>query len=201
MNSSRPFESVAFDVSEAGVTVRLSLSALKALVSAVEDKAKAAEIFSQSPAQRDPVQSLKPDSLLMSLNDSAKALGVSKPTIYNLLRYNAIKAVKLGSRTMIPTQALRDYAASLKTREPEAPGKEPKRLAPLPDATTGGHRKLKFRAVMALTGLSRQQLFVRRNAGTFPPGVTLSSGVLGWDQADVDAWIADPAGYRAEPES
>jgi prophage regulatory protein len=57
---------------------------------------------------------------------------------------------------------------------------------------------LKFKAVMARTGLSRQQLFVKRTAGTFPPGVTLSKGVLGWDQADVDAWIADPAGYRAK---
>lgn len=52
---------------------------------------------------------------------------------------------------------------------------------------------------MARTGLSRQQLFVRGTAGTFPPGIALSKGVLGWDQANVDAWIADPTGYRGKP--
>ena len=59
-------------------------------------------------------------------------------------------------------------------------------------------RRLRFKAVMVRTGLSRRELFVRRNAGTFPKGVMLSSGVLGWDRADVDAWIADPNGYRDE---
>jgi prophage regulatory protein len=58
---------------------------------------------------------------------------------------------------------------------------------------------LRFKAVMARTGLSRQQLFVRGTAGTFPPGIALSKGVLGWDQANVDAWIADPTGYRGKP--
>ncbi len=203
MKQSAPSDSVIFDVNEEGVTLRFSLGALEALVSAVGEKARRGGVRPAPTIDPDQnsAQGLKLDSLLMSIKDAASILGVSRPTIYNLLKYNAIVAVKIGSRTMIPTQALRDYAASLKTYGPGTPSEG--RVKPvLPShAAPSGHRKLKFRAVMALTGLSRQQLFVRRNAGTFPPGVTLSSGVLGWDRADVDAWIANPAGYGAEPES
>jgi prophage regulatory protein len=141
----------------------------------------------------------QPEPILVSVNNAAAMLGLSRPTIYNLLNAGALHAVKSGGRTLIPTQALRDYAESLEAYAPAAQGGEKVDPSLAAEAAPPANRMLRFKAVMARTGLSRQQLFVRRTTGTFPPGITLSRGVLGWDQADVDAWIADPAGYRAKP--
>jgi prophage regulatory protein len=141
----------------------------------------------------------QPEPILVSVNNAAAMLGISRQTIYKLLNAGALRAVKGGGRTLIPTQALREYAESLAVYVPAAQsGVEPKPALSV-EAAPPGKRMLRFKAVLARTGLSRQQLFVRRTAGTFPPGVTLSKGVLGWDQADVDDWLVDPANYRAKP--
>lgn len=140
-----------------------------------------------------------PEPILVSVNGAAAMLGISRPTIYKLLNSGALRAVKSGGRTLIPTQALRDYAGSLAPYVRAAQSLEKVRPALPVEAGPPGRRMLRFKAVMARTGLSRQQLFVRRTAGLFPPGVTLSRGVLGWDEAEVDAWIADQADYRATP--
>ena len=132
--------------------------------------------------------------ILLSVNDAAAALGTSRPTLYKMLNSGALRAVRMGGRTMIPAQALRDYAASLAAYVPETFGEEDATATTAREATSP--RKLRFKAVLEMTGLSRRQLFERRNAGTFPPGVTVSRGVLGWDKEDVEAWIADPAAYR-----
>ncbi|AOJ38490.1 AlpA family transcriptional regulator [Burkholderia lata] len=47
------------------------------------------------------------------------------------------------------------------------------------------------------TGLSRSTIYARMKAGTFPQSVRLGVRSVAWRRADVDAWIADPAGYRA----
>ncbi|WP_244135889.1 helix-turn-helix transcriptional regulator [Burkholderia vietnamiensis] len=48
------------------------------------------------------------------------------------------------------------------------------------------------------TGLSRSTIYARMKAGTFPQSVRLGARSVAWRRADVDAWIADPAGYRIE---
>lgn len=140
-----------------------------------------------------------PEPLLLSINDAATMLATSRATLYKLLKTSALRAVKCGGRTLIPTQALREYVESLAAYVPAAQEAEKVKPASPAEAAPPGNRILRFKAVMARTGLSRQQLFVRRGAGTFPPGITVSRGVLGWHQADVDAWIADPASYRVKP--
>ncbi|USU08821.1 helix-turn-helix domain-containing protein [Sphingomonadaceae bacterium OTU29MARTA1] len=136
------------------------------------------------------------DVILLSVNDAAAALGTSRPTLYKMLNSGALRAVRMGGRTMIPAQALRDYVASLAAFVPETFGEEDKDAPPVVAAEPASSRKLRFKAVLEMTGLSRRQLFERRNAGAFPQGVALSRGVLGWDKEDVEAWIADPAAYR-----
>ncbi|WP_431226860.1 helix-turn-helix transcriptional regulator [Burkholderia contaminans] len=46
------------------------------------------------------------------------------------------------------------------------------------------------------TGLSRSSIYARMKAGTFPQSVRLGARSVAWRRTDIDAWIADPAGYR-----
>ena len=117
MKSTMPPESASFSVSEYGVTLQLSIGALVALVGAVEEKGRGGETPSTPTTQptENPDRGMRLDSLLLSIKEGASILGISRPTIYNLLKGNAIRAVKLGGRTLINTQSLRDYAASLPT--------------------------------------------------------------------------------------
>ena len=55
----------------------------------------------------------QPEPILVSVNNAAAMLGLSRPTIYKLLNAGALRAVKSGGRTLIPTQALHDYASGL----------------------------------------------------------------------------------------
>ncbi|MBR0749115.1 AlpA family phage regulatory protein [Bradyrhizobium japonicum] len=49
---------------------------------------------------------------------------------------------------------------------------------------------LRPREVIKLTGLSRTTLWRGVSAGTFPRPVRLTSGTIGWCQADVAEWQA-----------
>jgi excisionase family DNA binding protein len=62
----------------------------------------------------------QPEPILVSVIEAAKRLSLSRPTIYKLLNSGALHAVKSGGRTLIPMQALRDYAASLVSYVPAA---------------------------------------------------------------------------------
>jgi excisionase family DNA binding protein len=62
------------------------------------------------------------DPILVSVNSAAAMLGISRPTIYKLLNAGALRAVKSGGRTLIPMQALREYAASLPAYVPPRSG-------------------------------------------------------------------------------
>lgn len=48
------------------------------------------------------------------------------------------------------------------------------------------------------TGLSRSTIYQRIRAKTFPPAVQLGPRAVGWRRGDIDAWLADPAGYKVE---
>jgi prophage regulatory protein len=49
------------------------------------------------------------------------------------------------------------------------------------------------------TGLSRTSIYRRIADGTFPAPIPLGqhSRCVGWRRGDIDAWLLDPAGYRA----
>ena len=56
---------------------------------------------------------------------------------------------------------------------------------------------LRLAAVKARTGLGRSTIYRRMEAGTFPASVPISAGLIGWHEADIDRWVADPMGWRA----
>ncbi|MEM5387903.1 AlpA family phage regulatory protein [Paraburkholderia phymatum] len=47
------------------------------------------------------------------------------------------------------------------------------------------------------TGLSRSTIYQRIKAGTFPEPVHLGARSVGWRVADIEAFLASPAGYQA----
>ncbi|RDK04486.1 helix-turn-helix transcriptional regulator [Paraburkholderia lacunae] len=57
---------------------------------------------------------------------------------------------------------------------------------------------LRRKQVQSATGLSRSTIYARIRNKTFPPAVQLGPRAVGWRAGDIDAFLADPAGYRAE---
>ncbi|CAG9183507.1 AlpA family transcriptional regulator [Cupriavidus respiraculi] len=56
---------------------------------------------------------------------------------------------------------------------------------------------LRRKQVEIETGLSRSTIYQRIKGKTFPPAVQLGPRAVGWRRGDIDAFLADPAGYRA----
>ena len=52
--------------------------------------------------------------------------------------------------------------------------------------------------VVRRTGLSRTTIYRRMDAGTFPRQAQISAGLVAWYETDINAWVADPMGWRAE---
>jgi excisionase family DNA binding protein len=44
--------------------------------------------------------------MAMSPRDAARAIGISRSTLYRLIKQGRIRTVKLGRRTLVPTSAL-----------------------------------------------------------------------------------------------
>lgn len=47
--------------------------------------------------------------LALSVAEAAQLLGVSRPTVYTLLHKEGFPSLKIGSRTLIPTDGLREW--------------------------------------------------------------------------------------------
>lgn len=45
--------------------------------------------------------------IFLSINDTAKALGLGRTSIYGLLRSGRLEAVKLGRRTLVKVESIR----------------------------------------------------------------------------------------------
>lgn len=56
---------------------------------------------------------------------------------------------------------------------------------------------LRLAEVKARTALSRTTINRRIKAGTFPRPTPISAGLIAWYMSDIDAWVADPMGWRA----
>ncbi len=56
---------------------------------------------------------------------------------------------------------------------------------------------LRFSDVRRRTGLSRTTIYNRMKAGTFPASLRISVGLIAWYESDIDAWIADPMGWKS----
>lgn len=57
---------------------------------------------------------------------------------------------------------------------------------------------LRRRQVESETGLSRSTIYQRIKNKTFPTAVQLGPRAVGWRRGDIDVFLANPAGYRAE---
>lgn len=56
---------------------------------------------------------------------------------------------------------------------------------------------VRFAEVKARTGLSRTTIYRKIGAGTFPPSKPISEGLVAWYESDINAWVADPMGWKA----
>ncbi len=52
------------------------------------------------------------DRVTLSVTEAAAALGVSRPTVYTLLHKRGFPAFKVGGRTLISAEGLREWVAS-----------------------------------------------------------------------------------------
>lgn len=53
------------------------------------------------------------ERLVMTPEEAAEALGVGKSTIYDLMRANRLRSVKIGRRRLIPITACREFLDAL----------------------------------------------------------------------------------------
>jgi excisionase family DNA binding protein len=56
------------------------------------------------------------EKLAYSIKDSAAALGISRSKLYTMISAKEIRAVKIGSRTIITTDELKRFLSSLENR-------------------------------------------------------------------------------------
>lgn len=54
------------------------------------------------------------EKILLTPEEAAEALGVSRRTVYMLLTSRALDSVKIGALRRVPVDALRDYVAALR---------------------------------------------------------------------------------------
>ena len=52
------------------------------------------------------------DRVTLSITETAAALGVSRPTVYALLHKRGFPAFKVGGRTLVSAEGLREWVAS-----------------------------------------------------------------------------------------
>lgn len=52
------------------------------------------------------------DRVTLSVAETAAALGVSRPTVYNLLHRQGFPAFRVGGRTLVSAEGLREWVAA-----------------------------------------------------------------------------------------
>lgn len=53
--------------------------------------------------------------LAISINDTAKALGIGRSSVYTLLKSGRLDAIKIGRRTLLTTESIKRLAQSRHT--------------------------------------------------------------------------------------
>ena len=61
-------------------------------------------------------------------------------------------------------------------------------------------RIIRLKTVLSRTGLSRSTIYRKIAEGTFPAQLKISTNGSGWDESDINCWIADPVGWRPRRE-
>lgn len=52
------------------------------------------------------------EPIAISINDTAKALGVGRSSVYTLIKSGGLDAIKIGRRTLLTTESIRRLAQS-----------------------------------------------------------------------------------------
>lgn len=68
-----------------------------------------AEVVSVEQAAVSTTTAVADGGLLLSVADAAKALGVSRGTLYELVKRDEIESLQIGRRRLVPRQALLDF--------------------------------------------------------------------------------------------
>lgn len=53
------------------------------------------------------------DKLLLTTTEAAQRLGIGRSTLYDLIRTNRLRTVKIGARRLVPVESLGDVIALL----------------------------------------------------------------------------------------
>lgn len=61
-------------------------------------------------------------------------------------------------------------------------------------------RIIRFKTVLARTGLSRSTIYRKIAEGTFPAQLKISANGAGWHESEISRWIANPVSWRARTE-
>jgi excisionase family DNA binding protein len=59
------------------------------------------------------------ERLLMPIEDGANALGVGRTTVYALVKAGELETVKIGRRSLITAESLREYVERLRAVDPD----------------------------------------------------------------------------------
>lgn len=60
-----------------------------------------------------PTDSSRPEPLLRSIDDTTRILGVSRTTVYQLVKDGKLHQVKVGRRALITARSIADYVDGL----------------------------------------------------------------------------------------
>jgi prophage regulatory protein len=61
-------------------------------------------------------------------------------------------------------------------------------------------RIIRLKTVIFRTGLSRSTIYRKIAEGTFPTQIKISTNGTGWNESDINHWIADPVSWRPKRE-
>jgi len=70
-------------------------------------------------------------------------------------------------------------------------------MQPAHERVTRPDRILRIEAVLERTGLRRSTMYRKISEGSFPRQIALSARCSGWRESAIEAWLRDPARYRA----
>jgi excisionase family DNA binding protein len=60
------------------------------------------------------------EKLLLTTQEAAKLLGIGRSSVYDLIRTNRLRTVKIGARRLVPVVALAEVVALLLDEDPAA---------------------------------------------------------------------------------
>jgi prophage regulatory protein len=130
---------------------------------------------------------------------TAHELGLFNAVGLGHILLSAVSAVSVAA-----AEQQRQAVERLGLRSRTNPTVPPKATPPLEAAKTAlapvercRNSLLRISEVRHRTGLSVATIYRRVEAKTFPPKVRLGPNSVAWYNGDIDAFVADPAGYRS----